>query len=179
MTPKTVCLVIALSVSTLLQAQNARVKPDWQPLQFLVGEWVADTGGGVPGQAQRGEFSLLPDLQEHFLVRKNLAEYAATKDRPALHHEDLMIISADASGKPSHAEYFDNEGYEIHYSVQPSGDGNSVVFLGDTQPGAPRFRLSYKKIDADKIAGMFEIAPPGKPEEFAKYLDWIARRKGK
>src|ERR1035437_2254222 len=57
-------------------------KPEgWGPVQSLVGDWTGEGGGG-PGQGS-GTFSFKPDLQGKILVRRNRAEYPATKERAA------------------------------------------------------------------------------------------------
>ena len=44
-------------------------------------------------------------------------------------------------------------------------------------PSAPRFRLTYTRADAARLKLKFEIAPPGKPDQFAPYIEATARRK--
>jgi hypothetical protein len=61
---------------------------------FLIGEWVGE-GGGMPGQGGGG-FSFLPDQDGRILIRKNYANYPATKDKPAYSHTDLTIICEDS-----------------------------------------------------------------------------------
>ena len=138
-----------------------------------MGDWVAE-GGGDTG-AGTGSFSFHPDLQGRVLVRKNVADYPAQSGRPAYRHDDLMIIYPDAQGRPARAIFFDNESHVINYTVQTASDGRGAIFVGDIKAGEPRFRLSYR-VAGDKVEGLFEIAPPGKPEAFAKYLQWTAHR---
>jgi len=49
-------------------------------------------------------------LNGRVIVRKNHAEYPATKDRPIVTHDDLMIIFADAVTKQLRGFYTDSEG---------------------------------------------------------------------
>jgi hypothetical protein len=58
--------------------------------------------------------------------------------------------------------------------VQASG--GQAVFLSDEQPSAPRYRLTYAK-SGDAVKIKFEIAPPGKPDQFAKYIEASAKKK--
>jgi hypothetical protein len=138
-----------------------------------MGEWVGE-GTGMPGEGAGG-FSFAYDLQNTVLVRKNFADYPATKDRPAFRHEDLMIVYQE--GGKTRATYFDNEQHVINYSVSVSVDSSSIVFVSDASASSPRFRLTNKKSGTDKIAITFEIAPPGKPEAFTRYIEAKARRK--
>jgi len=147
---------------------------NWDSFRFLFGEWIGE-GTGSPGEGT-GSFSFTFDLQDKILVRKNRADYPATKDKPAYSHTDLMIIYREADDSLK-AIYFDNEGHVIHYSVSFSKDQNMLTFLSDHSPSSPRFRFIYSKSSADKLKLEFDIAPPGKPEAFSKYIEGSAHRK--
>jgi hypothetical protein len=147
----------------------------WDSYGFLVGEWTGE-GSGEPGKGS-GEFSFAWDLQKKVLVRRNRAEYPAGPGRPAISHEDLMVVYAKGSGGPLKAIYFDNEGHVINYTATVSDDKQTVTFLSDVAPGTACFRLSYVKQGEDAVGIKFEIAPPGKPDAFKTYLEGNARRK--
>jgi hypothetical protein len=109
-------------------------------------------------------------------MRRNRAEFPAAQGRPAVTHEDLMVIyRPDASGS-SKAIYFDSENHVINYAAAFSHQGRTLTFLSDAVAGAPRFRLSYAKTGDDLVKIKFEIGPPGKPDEFKTYLEGDARR---
>lgn len=146
-------------------AEPNRIDSRWVTL--LIGDWNGEGGG--PGQGT-GEFSFQQDLDGAILIRKNVAHYPATKDKPAYSHTDLMIIDSTM-----HATYFDNEHHTIYYAVEPSADGNSVQFVSDGKVAEPRYRLTYRKTGDDRLAIRFEIASPGK--DFATYIEAGARRK--
>jgi hypothetical protein len=170
--------VLLLGVGSLL-AQQSKLDPRWAPLGFLIGEWVGE-GGGAPGQGS-GVFSFLPDQDGKILVRKNLANYPATKDKPAFSHTDLMILYQEAGETKGESKlraiYFDSEDQTIHYRVVPSENGNSVQFLSEPLASQPRFRLTYRKAGEDGVAIQFEIAPAGKSDQFSTYIEATARRK--
>jgi len=174
-------LFIQISLLTLLcffpnHSLNAQQTTNlWANWDFLLGDWVAD-GKGEPGEI-KGWFTLKADLDKNVLVRKNLAEYAATKDRPASVHEDLMIVYPGMNGGPARAIYFDNEKHVINYTVSYGESEKAVILTSEGQVGAPRFRFTYKKIDGKKIKTIFEIAPAGKPEAFSVYVEGTAHRK--
>jgi hypothetical protein len=168
-----VAVVLTLGLASLL-AQPAKTDSRWAPLGFLIGEWVGE-GGGAPGQGSGG-FSFLPDQDGRILIRKNHADYPATKDKPAYSHTDLMIVYQDSGETKLRAIYFDDEGHTIHYTVEPSADGNIVQFLSEAALSQPRYRLTYRKTGDDRVAIQFEIAPPGKQEGFSTYIDATARR---
>ena len=159
-------LLIGLLILSSLSAQTAKPGDRWAPLAFLIGEWTGEGGGG-PGQGSGG-FSFLPDQDGTVLVRKNRADYPASKDRPASSHTDLMIVyQEDAKLR---AIYFDSEDHVIHYDVEPSSDRKSVQFLNKN------YRLTYSKTGADTVAIKFEIAPPKRPGAFKTYIEATALR---
>ena len=148
----------------------------WEPFAFLVGNWTGE-GTGAPGEGTGG-FSFQYDLQGKVLVRKNHADYPKTKDRPAYSHEDLMVIYRESPAGPFRADYYDNEGHVIHYTISTSPDRSTVEFISDPAAAAPRFRFTYKRTGQDSVGIKFEIAPPGKPDAFGPYIDAKARRAG-
>ncbi|MCX6169546.1 MAG: hypothetical protein NTX65_09405 [Ignavibacteriales bacterium] len=166
---KFIVVVFLFTQTSSIFSQQATKPADWTALKFLIGEW-----SGAPGEAT-GSFTFSYDLQKRILLRKNFAEYPAQNGRPAFRHDDLMIVYFE--GGENKAVYFDNEGHTINYKISFSSDSLSTIFVSDIIPSAPRFRFSYTKIENDKMKFSFDIAPPGKPEEFTKYIDGIVARK--
>lgn len=163
-------VVVLLSTCTVTPV---RAEEDaWADFRFLIGTWVSE---GRPEEGS-GRFALEPDLGGKILVRRNVAELPAAKGRPANKHEDLMIVYREPGGKSFRASYFDNEGHVIQYAVSSLPDKKGLVFLSNPEPSGPRFRLTYTKCEADKVAVKFEIAPPGKAEQFKTYLEGTVRR---
>jgi hypothetical protein len=160
--------LVALCLIPLL-AQPAMPADRFGSLAFLIGEWIGQ-GSGSPGEGAGG-FSFLPDQDGKILIRKNRAEYPAANGRPAYSHTDLMIVyQEDAQLR---AIYFDTEDHVIHYTVEPSPDGDTVRFV------SANYRLTYRKTGPDTLALKFEIAPPDKPGAFQTYIDATARRLGR
>ena len=162
-----------LFVASFLPARQASEFPDWDFWRGLLGEW-AGGGGGDPKQGV-GSFMFAFDLQGRILVRRNRTDFPATKDRPSFSHEDLMIVYP-APGNLSRAVYFDNEGHVIHYAVTVSPAKRKATLISDPDPLVPRFRLTYQLTGSDAVTVRFEIAPPGKPDDFSLYLQGTARR---
>ncbi len=160
------------AVSIAQKESNASL---WAPLEFLLGEWVGE-GGGDPGQGVGG-FSFKWDLDKKIIVRTNFADYPATKERAAFSHHDLTVLYPDSAAGGLRAIYFDNEGHIIHYRIPQSSDPDLVQFVSDPTPSAARYRLTYKKTGGAAVSIKFEIAPPGKPDSFATYIEARARRK--
>jgi hypothetical protein len=153
----------------LLMSMSAALAADapWKNLDFLLGKWTA-TGSGSPGAGQ-GEYSFERAMNDHIVIRRNLAEYTSGQ-----HHDDLMIIYADAPQGPSHAIYFDSEGHTIHYNVATPAP-NSVSFESEPSRPGPRFRLRYV-LEGKSLNGKFEIMEPGKTE-YKTYLTWTSAKK--
>ncbi len=167
-------LVLGIVLSAGACGQSA-AKPDWSDWKFLIGEWTAEQSSGVPGPASSAMFSLTPDLQGAILVRKNHAEYPPAKGKPRIIHDDLMIVYQENGA--IRAFYDDNEGHVIRYEVSVSADKQKIVMLSEKNAGAPRFRLTYVAVKPDAVTVTFEIAQPGKTDEFKVYAQGTVVRK--
>jgi hypothetical protein len=165
--------IMAMAASLALAAPaSGSVPKALEPLSFLLGVWEAGANAGAHGQGT-GSYSFAPSLQDRAIIRTNHAEYPATEKTPALTHDDLMVIYATEGGAEAH--FYDNEGHMIHYAVSAPAPGEAT-FVSDVVASAPRYRLSYKLRADGVLEGRFEIAPPGKPDAFAKYLAWESHR---
>jgi hypothetical protein len=152
-------------------------QPDrWKELRFLVGEWTGEGGGTYTG-AGAGSYTFLPELDGKILVRRNSSDYPAANGRPAIHHEDVMTVYREGETQAPQAIYFDNEGHVIRYAIEADPAGKQARFVSAPQAGQPRYRLTYRETGKDRVAGLFEVAPPGKPDSFTTYIEWTARRK--
>jgi hypothetical protein len=145
----------------------------WADFRFLIGEWVGDAPPGGPSAT----FTLQPELGGKILVRKHIADVPAGQGRPAGRHEDLMVVYRDQPGKPAKASYYDNEGHVIQYAASALPDMAGLVFVSEPDANGMRYRLSYTKAEGDKVSVKFEIAPPGKPDQFRTYVEGKVRRK--
>jgi len=166
------CVAMFLFAASLITP--ARGEDDrWADFRFLIKSWVSE-GSLEQGS---GSFSLEPDLKNNVLVRRNIAFVPGGKGRQPQKHEDLMVIYRDRGAKEFRASYFDSEGHVIQYSVNSLPANRGLVFVSAPELSAPRFRLTYTKAEADKVAIEFEIAPPGQPDRFRKYLGGTVVRK--
>jgi hypothetical protein len=164
---------VLLLQATLAVAQQPTHACALDSLGFLIGKWIGE-GSGEPGQGT-GAFTFGLDLQGKILIRRNHADYPATKDKPAYSHDDLMVMYEEP-GDSLRAVYFDNEGHVINYGVYLLRKPKSVTFVSEIKPSAPRFRLTYVHSNDDRLKISFEIAPPGKPDAFAPYIEASAHR---
>lgn len=167
-------LLIAFLLLCAQPAVSQQPAPGLEPLKGLIGKWAGE-GTGDAG-AGGGYFTFESGLNERVLVRKNHAEYPATKDRPAFTHDDLMIVYVDSATKQLRAFYADSERNTINYIVNVSADGKNFVFLSDPREAGPRFRLTYILTAKDQITLTFETAPPDKPDQFRKFIEGRVRK---
>jgi len=170
-------IVVGLCLGTAAQAQQSGSTVDWSSLKFLEGTWVGE-GTAETGQSGSGSCSFEPGLQGKVLLRKNHSEYPAANGRPTIMHDDVMIIYQDKGRHQLRAFYTDNEGNIINYTVRASEDGKSAVFLGDSEPGARRYRLTYVLAKPDHMTITFEMAPPETPDKFQKFIEGKLKRQG-
>ncbi|HEX7077913.1 MAG TPA: hypothetical protein VF363_05795 [Candidatus Eisenbacteria bacterium] len=162
-------LIAALAVALGALPALAETPEALRPLSFLLGDWRAGANAGAPGQGSGGcAFRL--DLQDRVIVRTNHAEYPAAGGRPAVVHDDLMVIYP-GDGGALRADYYDNEGHVIRYGVTAAAEG-VVTFLSDASAPGPRYRLTYRRGNGVVVEGRFEMAPPDKPDEFKTYTAW-------
>ena len=52
----------------------------------------------------------------------------------------------------------------------------TVTLTSPIVPNAPRYRFVYAVVDGTTVNGRFKVAPPDKPEAFAKYVDGDAKK---
>jgi hypothetical protein len=171
-------LFVALMLIPFLSL-HAQPEPTdgWKDLDFLLGEWTW-SGGGQPGKA-KGVSTFRPELEGTVLVRTNHLDYVATKERAAFTHDDLLYVYHHPQDKSLRAIYFDGEGHVILYRLTVAADKNSVEFLSDAAPDGTKCRMTYRKAGADSVSEKFEIAPPGKANDFTAYVDFTATRIGR
>jgi hypothetical protein len=143
---------------------------------MLLGKWVGEGTSEVGAGSGFATFEL--SLKDKAIVRKNHAEYPATKDHGMVTHDDLMIIYASPGANALRGFYTDSEGNTINYFIKVAADNKSVVFLSDLKDPGPRYRLTYVLTQPDRITLTFEIATPEQPDAFKKFIDGKIRRVG-
>ena len=163
-------LLLAIALTGLVTAGFAQPNINWEKWNWLIGTWTGE-GSGTPGQGG-GTFTFKPDLDKAILVRNSHSEYPAAENKPAIIHDDLMIIYPDFSGSPSKAIYFDNEGHTIHYSV--SYPEHSIVLTSEKIPNVPVFRLTYTLLSDGAVNTKFEMSRDGLT--FSTYIEGQSRK---
>ncbi len=160
-------VIFILLFSTTSYAQQSGT---WAKWQWLIGEWHGE-GTGKPGQGT-GTFSFKPDLDAKILMRKSHSEYPATAGKPAIIHDDLMIVYPDYSGVPSKAIYFDNEGHTINYSIAYAD--NTIIMTSEKIPDVPTFRLTYTLLESETVNTKFEMSRDG--TTFMTYVEGKSKK---
>jgi hypothetical protein len=167
MKTKLIILTALLTISSYSFSQKTKI---WENWSWLIGTWKGE-GTGEPGKGG-GIFSFTTDLDKKIIVRKSHSEYPATKVKPKIVHDDLIIVYLDYSGTPSKAIYFDNEGHIINYVISYS-DSN-IVMISEKIEHVPVFRLTYSLLAANSINTKFEISQDG--ETFTKYIEGKSKK---
>lgn len=155
-----------IAVSLALPSFALADGPDFKSLSWLEGRWKADPGK----DGATGGTDVVREAGGTVLLRRNYANYPASGERAASHHEDLMAIYFDG---PLRADYWDSDGHVIRYAGSVDKDG-AVVFT-DTAAAGAHYRLTLKPKGARGMEGRFEVEPPG-ANAFAAYLTWTATR---
>jgi hypothetical protein len=165
--------VVVLAALAALLARAASASSSWEGWSFLLGEWEGQgaVGGG------KGSFTFALDLQDKVLVRRNHAELPGNGQVQGVVHDDLMVVYRDEKGE-ARADYFDNEGHVIRYQATLAPDGKTLVFLSEGASGQPGFRLTYTRKDDGSLGIRFEVAPPGRGNNFQTYLEGTAIKRG-
>jgi hypothetical protein len=128
----------------------------WDKWKWLIGNWTGE-GIGQPGQGN-GKFAFSVNLDSNIIVRKSHSEYPATEKKPAIIHDDLMIIYPETAGSQK-AIYFDNEGHIINYLIEYAE--KTIVFTSEKTSDDPVFRLTYSLLDDGMVNTKFEMSQDG------------------
>ena len=148
----------------------AQKNPDWEKWEWLIGDWIGE-GSGKTGEGT-GQFSIKKDLDGKVLIRKNHAVYPATRAKPKIVHDDLMIIYKDMSDNLPKAMYFDNEGHAIPYLVTYAE--KAIVLTSKSVANYPVFRLTYSLLEKGLINVKFEMSQDG--GKFRTYTEGTCKK---
>jgi hypothetical protein len=163
-------LVIASCAPAQLKVSGS---PKFADLQFLVGRWQGK-GNGQPGQGGSGDTSFRLEVQGNVMVRRNHADFPASRNRPAISYDDLMVIYASSGAAPMRAMLWDSQSHMVRYDVQVVKPG-TVEFTSDLEPQG-RFRMTYTQDGPDRLNLQFDTAPHSQPDEFTNYVQAVLVR---
>ena len=141
-------------------------------MNFLVGHWRG-ASQGEPGQG-KGQRDYEFVLRGKFLQLKNKTIYPPQEKNPKGEvHEDLGFYSFDNKRKKLVFRQFHKEGFVNEYVEQEgSADGKTLILVSERIENIPdgwRARETYKFVNQDEYAEVFELAEPQK--EFAMYSE--------
>jgi len=149
-------------------------KPDFSPLEWLVGEWTGKTTGRGP----QGEIhlSVSYDLDKRFMIFREQVSLAATAAVPASDEAWLGILSADRSGTGLVLRTYSSTGFITRYRMSVGEEQVSFNPEGgeQTPPGWLVRRVLQRSGDAELIETV-QMAPPNRP--FFDYYTAVLARK--
>lgn len=134
-------------------------KPDFSPLEWLLGEWTGDTTGRSP----QGEvhLSVAYDLDKRVMVFREEVAFPATTTVPASNESWMGILSGDRSGRGFILWTFSDTGFITRYRVTVEEAEVSFHPEGGEQP-LPEWlvrRVLQRSGDAELIETV-QMAPP-------------------
>jgi hypothetical protein len=145
-------------------------KPDFSPLDWMVGEWTGKmTGYGPQGEVH---FSAAYDLNQRFMILREEVSLVATKTVPALKEDSLGILS----GEPSSGfvlSWYSTTGFITRYRLSfndavanTSTPPWTISFNpdgGDNPPPGYLFRRLIWHPDPSQFTETVQVAPANKP----------------
>jgi hypothetical protein len=136
-------------------------RPDFSPLDWMVGEWAGKmTGYGPQGEVH---FSAAYDLNQRFMILREEVSLVATKTVPALKEDSLGILS----GEPSSGfvlSWYSTTGFITRYRLSVNGTEISMNQEGgDNPPPGWLFRRLIQHPDPSQFTETVQVAPANKP----------------
>lgn len=166
---KTAMLALTCALGISASAQTAAPNP-WEPVRFLVGEWVGQAQGeSGMGTARRSKQFV---LGRRFLHDRTVSTYAPQKPgSPGEVHEHWSLISYDKKRKRIVLRQFHQEGFVNQDVLDPErSTAQHLVFVSEGFENLDSrwcARETYDVLSKDAFTETFEIAPPEK--EFSVY----------
>ena len=149
---------------------SQQVPEQWVAVQRLLGRWEG-TATGKPGSgSQVRQYQLV--LRGKFIMGTTKSLWIPTDHDPEGEaHEDLCLISYDASEQRAVMRSFFVEGFACEYRcVELSADRTRLVFQADVVENGPkglRARETFIFHSGDELESQFDLATDTK--EFASY----------
>lgn len=163
-------LLCALSAGPLLAKEKPPAiytiplppKPDFSPLDWLVGEWKGYTTGRGP----RGEIHLSVEfaLDKRFLLLHEEFTLPSTDGAPATREAWMGILTPSRSDATFLLRMFSSTGFIMHYRVNVDG---AVIHYnpegGEQPPPGWLFRRVVERSGVSEFQETVQVAPPHKP----------------
>jgi hypothetical protein len=159
-----IAVVLGLSLTASVIADDANAADIWAPVRVLLGEWQG-AGSGFGGESEvRHTYDFV--IQNNFIHSTTLSKFKP-KDNgtPGEIHEDWGFFSFDSDRGKIVFRQFLSEGFVNTYVLEDLESGTGVlVFTSESTEGAGGMaaRLTFTFVGKDRYLAVLELAPPGK-----------------
>ncbi len=172
-------LIIVMILPALLAAQAEKKQDIWEPMKFLVGQWEGKGEGKSGISKVNHDFEFI--MKGRYLHMRTKAIFEPQEKNPKGEvHEDWGFFSHDRSREKIVFRQFHVEGFINQYVLEDISKEGKLVFVTEQIENAPpglKARLTFKRLNGDKLEVNFELSFPGK--EFDCYSLNTLKRKSK
>ena len=139
-------------------------KPDFSPVDWMVGEWTGKmTGNGPQGEVH---FSAAYDLNQRFMILREEVTFAATRTGvPAFKEDSMGVLSAEPDSGFI-LRWFSTTGFITRYRLSVNGPEISWSQEGgDNPPPGGFFRrlIEHTNLNPSQFSETVQVAPPKRP----------------
>jgi len=136
-------------------------KPDFSPVDWLVGEWIGKTTDQrAPGEIH---LSVSYQLDKRVMLLRGETSLQATKTSPAMKESWLGVLTSDRGTGGFLLRTFSNTGFITRYRVTVEGPETHINPEGGEQPPPGwLFRTVIKRTDPQEFVETVQAAPPNK-----------------
>lgn len=145
--------------------------PQWGTLEKIIGTWRGEYDGHL-GKGG-GVIVASYDLNNAIILLKGRYEYPVTEKRPALTHNNLMVIYQNADKKINKAMYFDDDGQAIQFTATQTD--STIIFNSDKSAASPFYKIVYTYIDKNTLDIKMEKSKDG--ITFSTYMQSKSQRR--
>jgi len=136
-------------------------KPDFSPLDWLVGEWSGKTTDQkAPGEIR---LSVSYELDKQAMLLRGESSFQATKTAPAMKESWLGILTPNGGAGGFLLRMFSSTGFITRYRV--TVDGPDIRFNpegGEQPPPGWLFRTVIERTNPQEFVETVQAAPPNK-----------------
>jgi enterochelin esterase-like enzyme len=148
------------------QPQAAESSDRWQPVRFMVGDWVGEASGEPGKGTVERAYALI--LGDQFIEENNTSTYEARNGQPPEVHHHRAFFSYDKAGRRIMLRQFHEESFVILYALDRAASSptrlvfDSVSFENFSNEW--RARETYEIVSPDEFTEIFELKGPGKKD---------------
>lgn len=159
-----IAVVLSLSLTASVIAEEADAVDIWEPVRVLLGEWQG-AGSGFGGESEvRHTYQFV--IQDNFIHSTTQSKFQPKDDgTPGEIHEDWGFFSFDSDREKIVFRQFLSEGFVNTYVLDDPEPGAGVlVFTSEKTEGAGGMaaRLTFTFEEKGSYRLVLELAPPGK-----------------